>query len=405
VAVGLHNLPELLPVAGLRLGTARAGIKYPDRRDLVLIELGTGTSCAAVFTRNAFCAAPVQVAREHLHGGAPRYLLINTGNANAGTGEPGLRDARACCAAVAGIADCGPHEVLPFSTGVIGEPLPIAAIEAGLPAAWEALDAGGWADAAHGIMTTDTVPKGISRQVEIDGQSVTVTGIAKGAGMIRPDMATMLAFIGTDAGVAPDLLQRCLQRAVQRSFNRVTVDGDTSTNDACVLMATGRAPLAPIDSEGQAFETLCEAVAGVCEHLAQALIRDGEGATKFVTVEVAGGRDADECLAVAYTVAHSPLVKTALFASDPNWGRILAAVGRAGVRGLALERVTIHLDDVCIVRDGGRAAEYTEALGQAVMAREEIAVLIDLGRGAARERVWTCDFSYDYVRINAEYRT
>ncbi|HKJ08506.1 MAG TPA: bifunctional glutamate N-acetyltransferase/amino-acid acetyltransferase ArgJ, partial [Gammaproteobacteria bacterium] len=307
--------------------------------------------------------------------------------------------------AVAAIAGCDAREVLPFSTGVIGEPLPVAAIEAGVPAAWEALDAAGWADAAHGIMTTDTVPKGISRQVEIDGQPVTVTGIAKGAGMIRPDMATMLAFVATDAGVDGVLLQRCLQRAVQRSFNRVTVDGDTSTNDACVLMATGRSALAPIDGEGPAFDTLCEAVAEVCEYLAQALIRDGEGATKFVTVEVAGGRDADECLAVAYTIAHSPLVKTALFAGDPNWGRILAAVGRAGLRELDLERVSIHLGDVCIVRDGGRAADYTEALGQAVMAREEITIVVDLGRGAARERVWTCDFSYDYVRINAEYRT
>ncbi|MGA7802593.1 MAG: bifunctional glutamate N-acetyltransferase/amino-acid acetyltransferase ArgJ [Gammaproteobacteria bacterium] len=405
MAVGLQHLPELLPVEGVRLGTARAGIKYAGRRDLVLVELRPGAACAAVFTRNAFCAAPVQLAREHLRVCAPRYLLINTGNANAGTGAVGLRDARTCCTAVARIADCGAEEVLPFSTGVIGEPLPVAAIEAGLPAAFDALDAGGWADAAQGIMTTDTVPKGISRQIEIDGHTVTVTGIAKGSGMIRPDMATMLAFIATDASVAPDLLQRCLQQAVQRSFNRVTVDGDTSTNDACVLMATGGSPLPSMDREGPAYEALCEALAEVCEYLAQALIRDGEGASKFVTVDVAGGRDAEECLSVAYTVAHSPLVKTALFASDPNWGRILAAVGRAGLHELNLERVAIHLDDVCIVRDGGRAADYTEALGQEVMGREEITIFIELGRGIARERVWTCDLSYDYVRINAEYRT
>lgn len=392
-------------VRGVRLSTAAAGIRYRNRDDIALFELPPGSVCAAVFTRNAFCAAPVQLAREHLRVCAPRYLLINTGNANAGTGAVGLRDARTCCTAVARIADCGAEEVLPFSTGVIGEPLPVAAIEAGLPAAFDALDAGGWADAAQGIMTTDTVPKGISRQIEIDGHTVTVTGIAKGSGMIRPDMATMLAFIATDASVAPDLLQRCLQQAVQRSFNRVTVDGDTSTNDACVLMATGGSPLPSMDREGPAYEALCEALAEVCEYLAQALIRDGEGASKFVTVDVAGGRDAEECLSVAYTVAHSPLVKTALFASDPNWGRILAAVGRAGLHELNLERVAIHLDDVCIVRDGGRAADYTEALGQEVMGREEITIFIELGRGIARERVWTCDLSYDYVRINAEYRT
>lgn len=407
MAVGLHTLPELLSIPGVRLGVACAGIRYPDRRDLVLIELTAGATCAAVFTRNAFCAAPVQLARQHLQAcPAPRYLLINTGNANAGTGADGLRDAARCCTAVAQIAGCEAQAVLPFSTGVIGEPLPVAAVEGGLPVAFDGLDGAGWAEAAHGIMTTDTVPKGISRQVEIDGQPVTVTGIAKGAGMIRPDMATMLAFVATDAAVNEELLQRCLHHAVGRSFNRITVDGDTSTNDACVLMATGRGARRPsIEKAGSAYDALCTVVTEVFEYLAQALIRDAEGATKFVTVDVAGGSDSEECLAVAYAVAHSPLVKTALFASDPNWGRILAVVGRSGVHGLELDKVAIYLDDVCIVRGGGRAADYTEALGQAVMARDEMTIRIDLGRGAARERVWTCDLSYDYVRINAEYRT
>jgi glutamate N-acetyltransferase / amino-acid N-acetyltransferase len=406
MAVGLTGLPTMHPVAGVRVGTARAGIKKPDRRDLVVFELAEGTQSAAVFTRNAFCAAPVQVARSHLARARARYLLINTGNANAGTGRQGLLDAAECCTALAGAVACLPQEVLPFSTGVIGEPLPVVRIEAAIPQAIAALSPRGWSDAAHGIMTTDTVPKGASRRLEIEGHTVHVTGIAKGAGMIRPDMATMLAFVATDAAIAPALLQQCLEQAVAVSFNCITVDGDTSTNDACVLMATGRSTLPPIDSAGHhAYAALQEAVTSICTQLAQAIVRDGEGATKLITIEVAGGADEDECRQVAYTVAHSPLVKTAFFASDPNWGRILAAVGRAGLSELALDHVTIHLGNVCIVREGGRAAEYREEHGQSVMGQEEITVRIALGRGDARARVWTCDFSYDYVRINAEYRT
>ncbi|MDE2089436.1 MAG: bifunctional glutamate N-acetyltransferase/amino-acid acetyltransferase ArgJ [Gammaproteobacteria bacterium] len=399
-------MPIAHPVAGVRLGTACAGIKKAGRRDLVVIEACDGAQCVAVFTRNAFCAAPVTVARAHLAAGAPRYLLINTGNANAGTGEPGLRDARACCEALAALAGCHVEQVLPFSTGVIGEPLPAATIQAGLPAALTALSPDGWLDAAHGIMTTDTVPKVSSRRVTIAGREVTVTGIAKGAGMIRPDMATMLAFVATDADVKRGLLQRCLEQAVAVSFNRVTVDGDTSTNDACVLIATGKTALPRVTRENDAVYTaLCAVITEVCTELAQAIVRDGEGATKFITVEVRGGASEAECLRVAYTVAHSPLVKTAFFASDPNWGRILAAVGRAGLPDLDIGHVAIYLDEVCIVRGGGRAPDYSEAQGQWVMRRDAITVRVDLGRGKAVARIWTCDFSYDYVRINAEYRT
>jgi glutamate N-acetyltransferase/amino-acid N-acetyltransferase len=306
---------------------------------------------------------------------------------------------------VARATGCAPEAVLPFSTGVIGEPLKVALIEAALPQAVAALAEEGWNDAAHGILTTDTVPKGASKKVTISGETATITGITKGSGMIRPDMATMLAYVATDARVPAAVLQACLQRAVDASFNRITVDGDTSTNDACVLIATGRAKAAVDTAAGKDFETLCEAVTEICEALAQAIVRDGEGATKLITVEVVEGRDEAECLQVAYTIAHSPLVKTAFFASDPNWGRILAAVGRAGVQDLALDAIRIHLGEVCIVRDGGRDPDYREALGKQVMDRSEITVRVALGRGAATTRVWTCDFSYDYVRINAEYRT
>ena len=399
------TLPIMHPIAGLRLGTVCAGIKKPGRRDLVLMELAEGSQAAAVFTRNAFCAAPVIVAREHLAQAAPRFLLINTGNANAGTGAQGLAAARDCCGFVAQATGCAPNEVLPFSTGVIGEPLKTAAIAAAVPQAVAALSVEGWNDAAHGILTTDTVPKGVSTRISIGGETATLTGICKGSGMIRPDMATMLAYVATDARVPAAVLQACLQRAVDASFNRITVDGDTSTNDACLLLATGQSPAAVDAAEGEDFETLCAAVTGICESLAQAIVRDGEGATKLISVEVEEGRDEAECLQVAYTIAHSPLVKTAFFASDPNWGRILAAVGRAGVTDLALDAVRIHLGEVSIVRDGGRDPDYQEVLGQQVMDRAEITVRVALGRGAARARVWTCDFSYDYVRINAEYRT
>jgi glutamate N-acetyltransferase/amino-acid N-acetyltransferase len=400
-----HNLPEMFPVPGFRLGTASAGIKRPGRTDLVIMELAEGAHCAAVFTRNAFCAAPVMVARDYLTQGQPSYLLVNTGNANAGTGQQGIRDARRCCESLAEHAGCSPAAVLPFSTGVIGEPLPVEKICAALPAALTSLEENGWAAAASGILTTDTVPKGASRQVRIDDQIITITGIAKGSGMIRPDMATMLAFIATDACIGSSTLQQCLTAAVDQSFNRITVDGDTSTNDACVLVATA-ASASPVLQPGSAdYTAFCQAVTGVCTELAQAIVRDGEGATRFVTVAVDGGITSEECLQVAYTIAHSPLVKTALFAGDPNWGRILAAVGRAGLPALDLEAVAIYLDDVCIVREGARARDYTEEAGQQVMVRDELTIRVDLGRGQSCERVWTCDLSYDYVRINAEYRT
>ena len=401
---------ELLPVPGLRLGTTCAGIKKPNRRDLVLMELCEGSQVAAVFTRNAFCAAPVIVAREHWEQTPPRYLLTNTGNANAGTGEQGLKDALACCDALAQAAGCQREAVLPFSTGVIGESLPVSTLCAALPQALAALDEAGWFDASHGILTTDTVPKGTSRQFEIDGHTVTVTGITKGSGMIRPDMATMLAYVATDARVPQNVLQACLVRAVNHSFNRITVDGDTSTNDACVLVATGQSAASVDQAEGEHFDALCAAVAAVCEHLALAIVRDGEGATKLITVAVESGADQAECLQVAYTIAHSPLVKTAFFASDPNWGRILAAVGRAGLADLDINAIELYLggpavDELCLVRNGGRDVGYSEARGQQVMDQTEITVRVALNRGSATARVWSCDLSYDYVRINAEYRS
>ncbi len=398
------ELPATLPVPGIRLGTVRAGIKKPDHRDLVVIALAEGTVTAAVFTRNAFCAAPVTVAREHLAATAPRYLLINTGNANAGTGEAGLAAARECCAAVAKAGGVPAEAVLPFSTGVIGEDLPVDRIVSAIPQAFDALDAAGWDEASWGILTTDTRPKRLSKQITLSGRTVTLTGMAKGAGMIRPDMATMLAYVATDAAVAPAVLQASLQAAVDASFNRITVDGDTSTNDACVLMATGQSGVV-LDEGSAELAAWQAALTELCEELAKGLVRDGEGATKLIHVRVEGGRDEAECLDVAYTVAHSPLVKTAFFAADPNWGRILAAVGRAPVNRLDVNAVRIWLDEVCIVSEGGRDPGYREEQGQAVMDRGEITVRIDLGRGPAQATVWTCDFSYDYVRINAEYRT
>ncbi|MFP4244622.1 MAG: bifunctional glutamate N-acetyltransferase/amino-acid acetyltransferase ArgJ [Ectothiorhodospira sp.] len=405
MAVHLHEPTTLLPIAGVRLSAVAAGIRYQGRDDLVLMELIQGSACAAVFTRNAFCAAPVEVARAHLQGSpSPRYLLINAGNANAGTGEAGRMAALDCCRAVAQGADCGHESVLPFSTGVIGEPLPVERITAALPGARAALAADGWIPAMRAIMTTDTVGKGISERVALSGGEVTLTGIAKGSGMIHPDMATMLAFVATDARVPREALQAMLVRCMETSFNAITVDGDTSTNDACVLMATGASGVGLSgDADAATFEAALERV---CRHLAQAIVRDGEGATKFVTVRVQGARDAAEARRVAMTVAQSPLVKTALFASDPNWGRILAAVGRSGVADLDVEAVSIHLDEVCIVREGGRAPGYEEADGARVMARDEPVITIHLGdRGTARTEVHTCDLSYEYVRINAEYRS
>ncbi len=400
------ELPGMLPVAGVRIATVAAGIKYPDRTDLVAFELVAGTQCAAIFTQNAFCAAPVTVAREHLSITTPRLLLINSGNANAGTGEQGHQDALASCGLLADAAGCAANEVWPFSTGVIGESLPMDKFSAAIPLLPARFDENHWHDAAHGIMTTDTLPKGISRQVMIGDECITITGIAKGSGMICPDMATMLAYVATDANIAPALLQQCLHYAAERSFNCISVDGDTSTNDACVLIATGRAMAAPInDEQSSSYQQLRDAVTEVCVVLAQAIIRDGEGATKFITIDVEGGESEADCRQVAYTVAHSPLVKTAFFASDPNWGRILAAVGRAGIELLDVGQVAIYLDDVCIVRDGARAAEYTEAAGDAVMKQDEITVRIVLGNAPHCAQLWSCDFSYDYVRINAEYRS
>jgi len=408
MAVGAVNPVTLRTVSGVRLGTVSAGIKTPGRKDLVLLEVAPGTSCAAVFTRNAFCAAPVILARENLQACShqPRYLLINTGNANAGTGAPGIAAARACVEAVASMASVDAASVLPFSTGVIGEPLPVHKLEQAIPAAIAALTAEGWTDAAEGILTTDTRPKALSIDFSCDGRDYVVTGIAKGSGMIRPNMATMLAFIATDMAVEQAILQGLLTELAEVSFNRITVDGDTSTNDACLLLATGAAGnVAVTDTTSAIYGALRAAVEEVCISLAQSIVRDGEGATKFVTVQVNGGRSEAECMDVAFTIAHSPLVKTALFASDPNWGRLLAAVGRAGVPRLEVERVGLYLNDVLIAVNGCRAESYTEAQGVAAMAPEDIVIRVELGRGDAAATVWTTDFSYDYVRINAEYRS
>ena len=408
MAVGDDSHGPLHCVPGVRLGTVSAGIKTPGCKDLVLVEMSENTSCAAVFTRNAFCAAPVTVAREHLSRCAyqPRYLLINTGNANAGTGSAGIEAARASTMAVASAAGVEGSTVLPFSTGVIGEPLPVERLTQATPAVFSALSADGWASAAAGILTTDTRPKGHSVRFSCDNKDYVVTGIAKGAGMIRPNMATMLAFIATDMAVEQTLLQALLVRLTALSFNRITVDGDTSTNDACVLLATGEADNQAVNDVNCAlYNALSDAVEEVCVSLAQSIVRDGEGASKFVTVQINGGRSEAECLEVAFTIAHSPLVKTALFASDPNWGRLLMAIGRADVPGLDVERVGLYLNEVLIAENGCRASSYTEEQGVAAMAAEEIVIRVELGRGDATAAVWTTDFSYDYVRINAEYRS
>ncbi len=391
---------NLQPVPGVRLAATGAGIRYQGRDDLVLVELAEGTVSAAIFTQNRFCAAPVIVARRHLASSAPRFLLINSGNANAGTGREGEQGAQASCAAVAQLSGVSTESVLPFSTGVIGEPLPFERIEAALPRLVESLSDAGWDAAARAIMTTDTVPKGISRQVEIDGARVTITGIAKGSGMIHPNMATMLSFIATDAQISRAGLQTLLESCAETSFNSITVDGDTSTNDACVLMATGAAG---VSVEGD--PVFRGALQAVFDHLAQAIVRDAEGATKFVEISVSGAASRAEAKTVAYTVATSPLVKTALFASDPNWGRILAAVGRAPVTQLDVSRVTIRLGDVTVIERGEPATGYSEAAGAEVMAGNEIRIGIVLDQGAAGATVWTSDLSHEYVRINAEYRT
>ena len=398
---------SLHPVAGVRLGVAMAGVRKANRHDLTVLTLAEGSSVAAVFTQNRFCAAPVQLCREHLAARSDiRALLINTGNANAGTGEDGRQRAWATCVALARHLEVTPEQVLPFSTGVIMETLPNERIEAALPAALADLHEAHWAQAAQAIMTTDTLPKAVSRQITLAGRQVTVTGMSKGAGMIRPNMATMLGFIATDAVVAPDLLGPLVRAVAEQSFNCITIDGDTSTNDSFALIATHQAGDARIDRldspEGQA---LTAAVREVAQALAQAIVRDGEGATKFITVEVSGGRGVDECRQVAYAIAHSPLVKTAFFASDPNLGRILAAVGYAGIADLDASLIELHLDDVHVVTRGGRHPAYREEDGQRVMKQAEIAIRVNLSRGAARATVWTCDLSEEYVKINADYRS
>ncbi len=404
MAVGQCDFPKMHEVMGISLGTACAGIKQTVKDDILVIAMAGDASCAAVFTQNAFCAAPVHVAKAHL-AQSPRWLLVNSGNANAGTGEQGMQDALSSCANLADVVGGKAQQVLPFSTGVIGQPLPVDKIKAALPTAVGNLVQANWDKAARAIMTTDTFPKGVSQMLTLDGQTVTLTGISKGAGMIQPNMATMLGFIATDAKIDQTLLQNCLALAVEQSFNRITVDGDTSTNDACVLIASG-ASLAPEILAGSGhYRIFADAVLAVCKRLAELIIRDGEGATKLIRIVVSEASNDDEAVRVAKTIAHSPLVKTAFFASDPNWGRILAAVGRAGVENMVLEDVQIYLDAVCIVRNGGRADDYTEEAGQQVMAQEEITVTVKLGRGNAEQEVLTCDFSYDYVKINAEYRT
>ena len=398
---------ELFAVAGLRVGVTMAGVRKPNKRDLVVFALDEHSSVAGVFTQNRFCAAPVQLCREHLgHEGQIRALLINTGNANAGTGEDGLARARRSCASLAALMQLRPAQVLPFSTGVIMETLPVERIEAGLPAALAALRSDGWLDAAHGIMTTDTLPKAASRQLQIGGRTVTVTGIAKGAGMIRPNMATMLGFVATDAVVAPHLMQALVNEAADASFNRISIDGDTSTNDSFIVMATHRAGHDPVtDLDSPEGRQLRAALNEVSRQLAQAIVRDGEGATKFITIAIEGGRSVAECRKVAYAIAHSPLVKTAFFASDPNLGRILAAVGYAGINDLDQNLIEMHLDNVHVVRHGGRHPNYQEADGQRVMKQSEITIRVALGRGSANAQVWTCDLSHDYVSINADYRS
>ena len=391
-----------LPVSGVRLATAAAGIRYKNRKDVCLIELAQGGTAAGVFTQNKFCAAPVHVAKENLAKDPVRYLIINSGNANAGTGDEGMRAARETCRTVAALAGCPMSQVLPFSTGVIGQDLPILPFQQAMPSLMSELSEDGWEDAARTIMTTDTRPKYCSKQIELDGETITITGIAKGSGMIHPNMATMLGYVATDAKIDQKRLQSMLAKGVDPSFNSITVDGDTSTNDACVLLASGASGVEITDTHQEVFQS---ALNEVLFYLAREIVRDGEGATKLVEIAVEGAKDDAEAKAVAFTVAHSPLCKTAWFASDPNWGRVLAAVGRAPIDHLDIDELQIYLDDILLVSDGGRAASYTEEQGQSVLSKEafEIRVIMNEGKGTAR--VLTCDFSYDYVKINAEYRS
>ncbi|WP_297484576.1 bifunctional glutamate N-acetyltransferase/amino-acid acetyltransferase ArgJ [Ferrovum sp.] len=405
MGIEVNENKVLHPVVGVGLGAVAAGIRKIGRLDLLLVTLSEGTRVGAVFTRNRFCAAPVQLCREHLSQMAPRALIVNTGCANAGTGQAGREDAARTCAEVAARLGLSAQAVLPFSTGVILERLPMQPLLAGIPLAIDQLRADAWEEAARAIMTTDTFPKSASRQMMLQGRTVTLTGISKGAGMIRPNMATLLGFIATDACISAPLLQQLTRDVADRTFNRITVDGDTSTNDSFLVMATGQAGNEEIVQAGAAYEQLFEAVSALALELAHAIIRDGEGATKFITVQVEGGRDEAECLQVAYAISHSPLVKTAFFASDPNLGRILAAIGYAGIMDLDVEGIRLYLDEVLVSEGGGRASSYHEEEGQRVMARPEITVRVVLGRGTATARVWTCDLSHEYVSINADYRS
>jgi glutamate N-acetyltransferase/amino-acid N-acetyltransferase len=397
----------LFAVPGVRIGVAEAGVRKANRKDLTVVLIDEGSAVGGVFTQNRFCAAPVQVCRDHLAANyGIRAMVINTGNANAGTGEDGLMRTRSTCIALARHLEIAPEQILPFSTGVIMEPLPVDRIEAGLPAALGDASENHWARAAEGIMTTDTIPKAFSQQVQVGGATVTITGISKGAGMIRPNMATMLGFMATDAKIDPSLIQPLAKLLADASFNRVTIDGDTSTNDSFVVIATQKAAHATVTSlESADGQALVAAMQNVARQLAQAIVRDGEGATKFITIQVDGGRNAEECKQVAYAVAHSPLVKTAFFASDPNLGRILAAVGYAGIADLDQTGIDLFLDDVHVAVNGGRNPSYREEDGQRVMKQSEITVRIGLGRGNASETVWTCDLSHEYVTINADYRS
>jgi glutamate N-acetyltransferase/amino-acid N-acetyltransferase len=395
----------ILAVAGIRLASFAAGIKKNGKPDLVLFSIDEGASCAATFTRNAFCAAPVTLAKRHLSQQSPRALLINSGNANAGTGKLGMQNAERSCVFLAQALGCSADQVLPFSTGVIGEQLPMDKLQAGIDGITAQLSEDNWMSAAQGIMTTDTVAKFISKTLDLGGHTITISGIAKGSGMICPNMATMLSFIATDASVETGFLQKCLADAVDDSFNAITVDGDTSTNDACVLVATGKAGNDQLQADSEGASAFVQALNEVCRHLAHAIVYDAEGATKFVTVAVRQAASKAEARDVAYTIAHSPLVKTALFASDPNWGRILAAVGRAGIQELDINGVNLYLGDVCIVSNGGVDAAYSEDKGQAVMDQKEITISVELSRGDASATIWTSDLSHEYVRINAEYRS
>jgi glutamate N-acetyltransferase/amino-acid N-acetyltransferase len=397
---------QLTPVPGLQLGYAQAGIKKPGRKDVLVLKLAAGATVAGVFTTNRFCAAPVQVSKDHLAGTQPIVaLVVNTGNANAGTGEAGLANAHATCAALAKLLGCEANQILPFSTGVILEPLPLEKLVAGLPSAIANLNEDSWFDAAEAIMTTDTQPKAASRVVMISGKRVTMTGISKGAGMIKPNMATMLGFMACDAKISQPVLQTLVKQAADASFNCITIDGDTSTNDSFMLMATGAGELEITDATSAEYHALAEAVIGLSQELAQMIVRDGEGATKFITVRVEQGRDVEECRKIAYAIGHSPLVKTAFFASDPNLGRILAAIGYAGINDLDVNQINLYLDDVWVAKQGGRNPDYQEQDGQRVMKQSEITVRVTLARGEAAATIWTCDLSHDYVSINADYRS